>query len=31
VGFLVGMVMKATGGKADPRQVSEMIRSRAGG
>ncbi|NQV08214.1 Asp-tRNA(Asn)/Glu-tRNA(Gln) amidotransferase subunit GatB [bacterium] len=29
-GFLVGMVMKATGGKADPRQVSEMIRSRAG-
>ncbi len=31
VGFLVGQVMRATGGKADPRKVSEMIRSRATG
>ncbi len=29
VGFLVGQVMRATGGKADPRKVSELIRSRA--
>ena len=26
VGFLVGQVMKATGGKADPRLVSELVR-----
>ena len=26
IGFLVGQVMKATGGKADPRRVSELIR-----
>ena len=30
IGFLVGQVMKATGGKADPRRVSEMIREQAG-
>lgn len=29
IGFLVGQVMKATGGKADPRRVSELIRERA--
>ncbi len=29
VGFLVGRVMQATGGKADPRRVSDMIRERA--
>ncbi len=29
VGFLVGQVMRATGGKADPKAVSELIRSRA--
>ncbi len=29
VGFLVGQVMKATGGKADPKKVSDLIRSRA--
>ena len=28
VGFLVGQVMRATGGKADPRKVSELVRSR---
>ena len=27
LGFLVGQVMKATGGKADPRMVSELIRN----
>jgi aspartyl-tRNA(Asn)/glutamyl-tRNA(Gln) amidotransferase subunit B len=27
VGFLVGQVMKATGGKANPKQVNELIRS----
>ena len=26
IGFLVGKVMQATGGKADPRRVSELIR-----
>ena len=26
IGFLVGQVMQATGGKADPRRVSELIR-----
>jgi aspartyl-tRNA(Asn)/glutamyl-tRNA(Gln) amidotransferase subunit B len=29
IGFLVGQVMKATGGKADPKIVSEMVRSKA--
>ena len=29
VGFLVGQVMKATGGRADPRKVSELIREKA--
>ena len=27
LGFLVGQVMKATGGKANPKQVNELIRS----
>ena len=31
IGFLVGQVMRATGGKADPRRVSELIRERANG
>ena len=31
VGFLVGKVMQATGGKADPKAVTEIIRSRASG
>jgi aspartyl-tRNA(Asn)/glutamyl-tRNA(Gln) amidotransferase subunit B len=31
VGYLVGQVMRATGGRADPRKVSEILRSRAGG
>jgi aspartyl-tRNA(Asn)/glutamyl-tRNA(Gln) amidotransferase subunit B len=30
IGFLVGQVMKATGGKADPRRVSELITEMAG-
>lgn len=30
VGFLVGQVMKATGGRADPRLVDRMIRERVG-
>jgi aspartyl-tRNA(Asn)/glutamyl-tRNA(Gln) amidotransferase subunit B len=29
IGFLVGLVMKATRGKADPKVVSELIRSKA--
>jgi aspartyl-tRNA(Asn)/glutamyl-tRNA(Gln) amidotransferase subunit B len=29
IGFLVGQVMQATGGKADPRRVSELIREHA--
>ncbi len=29
VGFLVGQVMRATGGKADPRLVQEILRRRA--
>jgi aspartyl-tRNA(Asn)/glutamyl-tRNA(Gln) amidotransferase subunit B len=29
IGFLVGQVMKATRGKADPKVVSELIRSKA--
>lgn len=30
IGFFVGRVMRETGGKADPRMVSSMIRDRAG-
>ena len=30
IGFFVGRVMKATGGKADPKVVSRLIRGRAG-
>jgi aspartyl-tRNA(Asn)/glutamyl-tRNA(Gln) amidotransferase subunit B len=30
VGFLVGQVMKTTGGKADPRLVDRLIRERVG-
>ncbi len=29
VGFLVGQVMRATGGKADPKLVNEISRSRS--
>jgi len=29
IGFFVGQVMRATGGKANPRDVQEIIRSRA--
>ena len=29
VGFLVGQVMRSTGGKADPKAVSELIRAKA--
>lgn len=29
IGFFVGQIMKRTGGKADPRMVSEMIRNKA--
>jgi len=31
VGFLVGQVMKTTGGKADPRLVNQLIRERMSG
>jgi aspartyl-tRNA(Asn)/glutamyl-tRNA(Gln) amidotransferase subunit B len=31
VGFLVGQVMRATGGKADPKRVSELVVEMAGG
>ena len=31
IGFLVGQVMKATRGKADPKVVSGLIRSKAQG
>lgn len=31
VGFLVGQVMRATGGKADPRKVSALLRQRIAG
>jgi aspartyl-tRNA(Asn)/glutamyl-tRNA(Gln) amidotransferase subunit B len=31
LGFFVGQVMKATGGKADPRVVSERVRQKLGG
>jgi aspartyl-tRNA(Asn)/glutamyl-tRNA(Gln) amidotransferase subunit B len=30
VGFLIGQVMRATGGKADPGVVGDLLRSRAG-
>ena len=30
IGFLIGQVMRATGGKADPGAVSDIIRRRAG-
>jgi aspartyl-tRNA(Asn)/glutamyl-tRNA(Gln) amidotransferase subunit B len=30
LGFLVGQVMRATQGKADPKLVNEVIRARAG-
>ncbi|NND04583.1 MAG: Asp-tRNA(Asn)/Glu-tRNA(Gln) amidotransferase subunit GatB [Acidimicrobiia bacterium] len=30
-GFLVGQVMRATGGKADPKQVSDLIRTKTSG
>jgi aspartyl-tRNA(Asn)/glutamyl-tRNA(Gln) amidotransferase subunit B len=29
IGFLVGQVMRATGGKADPKAVSELVRAKA--
>jgi aspartyl-tRNA(Asn)/glutamyl-tRNA(Gln) amidotransferase subunit B len=29
VGFFVGQAMKATGGKADPARVGELVRERA--
>jgi Asp-tRNA(Asn)/Glu-tRNA(Gln) amidotransferase B subunit len=28
IGFLVGQVMRATGGKADPRMVQDLIRQK---
>ncbi len=31
VGFLVGQVMKATGGKADPRLANELVRAKTEG
>ena len=31
IGFLVGQVMRATGGKADPRVVQDLIRRKASG
>ena len=31
IGFLVGQVMKETGGKADPKIVQELVRSKAAG
>ncbi len=31
VGFLVGQVMRATGGRADPKVVHELIRAKAAG
>jgi aspartyl-tRNA(Asn)/glutamyl-tRNA(Gln) amidotransferase subunit B len=31
VGFLVGQVMKATQGKADPRLVNELLREKMSG
>jgi len=31
MGFFVGQVMKASGGKANPQQVNEILRSRLDG
>jgi aspartyl-tRNA(Asn)/glutamyl-tRNA(Gln) amidotransferase subunit B len=31
IGFLVGQVMRATGGKADPKVVQELVRAKATG
>ena len=31
LGFLVGQVMKASGGKANPQQVSELIKGKLDG
>jgi aspartyl-tRNA(Asn)/glutamyl-tRNA(Gln) amidotransferase subunit B len=31
IGFFVGQVMRSTGGKADPRKVSDLIREKASG
>ena len=31
IGFLVGQVMRATGGKADPKQVQQLIREKTTG
>jgi aspartyl-tRNA(Asn)/glutamyl-tRNA(Gln) amidotransferase subunit B len=31
IGFLVGQVMRATGGRADPRMVQDLIRRTASG
>jgi Asp-tRNA(Asn)/Glu-tRNA(Gln) amidotransferase B subunit len=31
LGFLVGKVMRETGGKADPRQVQELLKTALGG
>ena len=28
LGFFVGQIMKATGGKANPKQVNELLRSK---
>ncbi len=30
-GFFVGQVMKATGGKANPKAVNEILKRRLGG
>ncbi len=30
MGFLIGQVMKSTGGKADPATVTKIIKDRAG-
>ena len=30
VGFFVGQAMKATGGRADPARVGELVRERSG-
>jgi aspartyl-tRNA(Asn)/glutamyl-tRNA(Gln) amidotransferase subunit B len=30
-GFFVGQVMKATGGKANPAQLNELLKARLGG
>jgi aspartyl-tRNA(Asn)/glutamyl-tRNA(Gln) amidotransferase subunit B len=31
IGFLVGQVMRVTGGKADPKQVQQLIRDKTTG